>query len=377
MHRNYIYYMKKNTLYIFLIGIVFSLFCITSCAPDYETDFEVKSLTVPDNYLSPVLFPVEGGEAKAVVETNVDLANWKATSNASWVTVEKREGEVKFSAGPNNTYDKRNALITIEYGHQSYSIPISQPGNSSVLIIEDGEEDVVIRMPAAEDIFTIRVETNMILDHVLITDTANFVSVVSIEEVEGSATEKLVTFKLNENVGRNVRYSTVTFTSSDNYDRKASFVVVQQERVYLEIPLRADMLSSNAQEPNEGPIANLLDNNPGSYFHSAWSYSISDPHYFQVDLDESLNGCLFWYQNRNNGNGKPVNVSIIVSADGETWNEMARITSGLPTGSSSTYESLYLESQEPFKHFRFVVNATNDGAAPTFFNMAEFKMYKI
>lgn len=369
--------MKKNTLYIFLIGIVFSLFCITSCAPDYETDFEVKTLTVPDNFLALVQFPVEGGEAKADVETNVELANWKATSNASWLTIEKREGEVIFKAGFNNTYDKRHAVVTVEYGHQSYSLPVSQLGHTAVLMVEDGEEDVVIRMPAAEDIFSVRVQTNMNLDHVLITDTANFVSVVSIEDIDGSATEKLVTFKLNENIGRNVRYSTITFKSSDNYDRLASFVVVQQERVYIEIQFRADMFSSNAQEPNEGPIGNLLDNNPGSYFHSAWSYSISDPHYFQVDLDESLNGCLFWYQNRNNGNGKPVNVSIMVSADGETWNEMARITSGLPTGSSSTYESVYLESQEPFKHFRFVVNATNDGAAPTFFNMAEFKMYKI
>lgn len=67
---------------------MFSLFCITSCAPDYETDFEVKTLTVPDNFLALVQFPVEGGEAKADVETNVELANWKATSNASWLTIE-------------------------------------------------------------------------------------------------------------------------------------------------------------------------------------------------------------------------------------------------------------------------------------------------
>lgn len=375
MKRIYIFYMKKNALLILLVGIV-SLFCITSCAPDYETDFEVMTLFVPDNDLAPVLFPVGGGEDKAVVETNVALANWKATSNASWLTIDKKEGEIIFKAGPNNSFDKRYAIITVEYGYQSYTIPVSQLGNESILMIEDGE-DLVVRMPAAEDAFSVKVHTNMTLDNVLITDTANFVSVVNIEDVEGSATEKLVTFKLNENIGRNIRYSTITFVSSDNYNHTASFVVVQQERVYIEIPLREDMLSSNAQEPNEGPIGNLLDNNPGSFFHSAWSYSISDPHYFQVDLDEPINGCLFWYQNRNNGNGKPTNVSIMVSADGENWTEMARITSGLPTGSGSTYESLYLESQEPFKHFRFVVNATNDGAAPTFFNMAEFKMYKI
>jgi hypothetical protein len=67
----------------------------------------------------------------------------------------------------------------------------------------------------------------------------------------------------------------------------------------------------------------------------------------------------------------------MVSANGTEWTELIRITSGLPTGAGSTYESAYLAAKAPFKYFRFVVNATNDGQGPRFFNMAEFALYRI
>ncbi|MDE5611614.1 MAG: fibronectin type III domain-containing protein, partial [Odoribacter sp.] len=38
-----------------------------------------------------------------------------------------------------------------------------------------------------------------------------------------------------------------------------------------QIVLTAADLSTNAQEPSEGPIANLLDGNTKTFFHTAWS----------------------------------------------------------------------------------------------------------
>jgi len=63
------------------------------------------------------------------------------------------------------------------------------------------------------------------------------------------------------------------------------------------------MLSSNAIEPSEGSLANLLDGDIGTYFHSAWSVSIADKHYVQVKLPVSTKTFRFTYTNRsNNGN---------------------------------------------------------------------------
>jgi len=367
--------MKNNILLFKIIGGL--LFCVFSCTPDYQTEFEVKSLVVPDQSLSPISFPLEGGEAEALVETNVELTEWSASSNAAWLSVEKKESSVTISASANETYASRISRVTIEYGHQAYYINITQKGNAPFLTIDGERNGVVKSVTAAETTFSVLMKSNMNVEHILIPDTANFVHVDAITDIEGSTEEKEVSFSVAQNMSRYVRSSTITFQSPDNYDYSASFEVVQSGISFTEIPLREDMLSSNAQEVKEGPIANLLDGDPGSFFHSAWSFSIDETHYIQVVLDEPIDGCIFWYQNRNSGNGKPTDVSIMVSLDGEEWKELAHITSGLPTGSSSTYESDYYTSETPFSYFRFVVNKTNEGEAPIYFNMAEFRMYRV
>lgn len=366
--------MRKNIVLFGLIGILFSALGITSCAPDYQTDFEVKTLNVPDNSLAPVFFPISGGESVAKVQaSNLALSEWKASSNAAWLTIDKKEGQVTMSAGSNNTYAPRIARVSIEYGHQAYYINVTQAGNVPYLLVDGEQSGVIKSFPSGKATTSVRVKSNMSVDHILIPDTSAFITVDKVTEV--NAEEKIVSFNIDQNFGRKKRYGIITFQSSDNYAYTASFMIVQDEMVMKQIPLREDMLSTNAQEPSEGPIRNLLDGNAGSHFHSLWSSSISEMHYIQVKLDEPIPGCVFWYQNRNNGNGKPTDVSIKVSADGETWSEMAHITSGLPTAAGSTYESAFLRSEAPFKYFRFIVNRTNDGAGPRFFNMAEFKMY--
>lgn len=369
--------MRQNIVLIILIGVIISALGITSCAPDYQTEFEVKTLVVPDKSLSPIVFPIEGGSAVAEVITNVELSKWSTSSNAAWLTVEKREGQVDIQATRNDTYAPRVGRITIEYGHQAYYINVTQECKSSFMLVEGKVEGVFKSIPSVAGTVEVTVKSNLTVDHVLIPDTAAFIQLYSIKNVAGKADEKRVTFKVAQNMARNPRYGTVTFQSSENYSQMASFVIVQEEMIMEKIPLRVDMLSSNAQEPREGPIANLIDGNPGTFFHSLWSGSISEMHYFQVALDEPIDGCVFWYQNRNNSNGKAQDVSIMVSANGTEWTELIHITSGLPTGAGSTYESAYLAAETPFKYFRFVVNATNDGRGPRFFNMAEFALYRI
>lgn len=366
----------KNII-ITLIALSIGLAGLTSCAPDYETEFEVKTLIVPDESLAPISFPIEGGTRTAIVETNVVESAWTVTSNADWLTVKKAAGKVDISAGANDTFDVRIGQVTISYGHQTYNIPVSQGGKTPQLLVEGARQGVEKVVPAQQSTVTVTVKSNMNIDNILITDTASFVNVVSIEDVAGKTDEKKITFNVKLNLSRNTRYSTITIQSSDNYNHTATFLITQAGIKFVQIPLTVDMLSSNAQEPNEGPIGNLLDGNSGSFFHSAWSYSISEAHNIQVKLNDPITGCIFWYQNRNNGNGKPIDVTIDVSADGTTWTELAHITSGLPTAASSTYESAYLSSETPFTYFRYTVHKTNSGTAPTFFNMAEFKMYVI
>lgn len=144
---------------------------------------------------------------------------------------------------------------------------------------------------------------------------------------------------------------------------------------YNKINLSADMLSTNAQESSEGPLQNLVDGNPATYFHSSWSVAIPETHYFQINLKNEIKTCQFTYQNRNNANGKPQDVTIFVSKNGSDWVELVNIQSGLPTGAASTYTSGIYTSESSFKYFRFSVNRTNGGSAPTFFSLATFDLF--
>lgn len=58
--------------------------------------------------------------------------------------------------------------------------------------------------------------------------------------------------------------------------------------------------STNAQEPTEGPMKNICDNNVGTYFHSLWSYrdDSTGPHYIDVTLPRAIKDFSFSYVSR-------------------------------------------------------------------------------
>ena len=60
------------------------------------------------------------------------------------------------------------------------------------------------------------------------------------------------------------------------------------EKSRTEMKIEADQLSTNAQEPSEGPIKNLIDGKGNTFFHTRWSSpQIELPHYIQIDFKEA------------------------------------------------------------------------------------------
>ena len=149
--------------------------------------------------------------------------------------------------------------------------------------------------------------------------------------------------------------------------------------VSTQIALTAADLSTNAQEPTEGPIANLLDGNTGTFFHTAWSVNIPAPHWMQVNLKEEITGSYkFYYAPRNNGNNKPTDFDLMGSTDGTNWFLIRNFTKdadGLPVTSTCTFTSEIYDAPQPFSQIRMVVNATNTSSI--FWTMSEFKFYSV
>lgn len=143
-------------------------------------------------------------------------------------------------------------------------------------------------------------------------------------------------------------------------------------------PLTAAMLSTNAQEPSEGSLANLLDNNVATYFHSAWSVSVADPHYVQVKLPETIKKFGFSYTNRSsNGNAALAWFNLYGGTSDDNLNVIKFYSwdgDGLPGGAAGEFTSTVLSVEEAIDQLRFEVYYSNwTGGA--FFVWSEFKLY--
>lgn len=234
--------MKKNILIIGLAGILGISSGLISCSPDYETEFNVETLVVPDKSQAPVVFPLAGGEHEIEVQTNVPLERWSAQSNAEWCKIVQQEGKVLVSASANNIYKRRQAEITVAYGHQSYSITVSQFGKEPAILIGDKlqQEGYVEIIDAEREVLTIPVATNLDLDNIIIPDTCSWIRLAEKPAAFDTKTRAAVDvnqqelkFVLDKSTETAIRYCTIILQSSQNYSYTASFLIKQQPRGYI------------------------------------------------------------------------------------------------------------------------------------------------
>ena len=235
--------MKKNILIIGLTGILGTFVALSSCGPDYETEFNVLTLTIPSESQAAVVFPLSGGEHEIEVETNVALDNWTVSSNAEWCKLQKQEGKVTVSADQNEGYKQRIAEVTIAYGHQSYSISVKQFGLEPVIDIPGLTVDGMKAVDAKATSLSIQVNTNLNLDVITVPDTCNWVRFNEPKELKAKKGQKAVkaedivkknlVFSLDQNTDTIVRYCTITLQSSQNYNCVGTFIIKQQPRGYI------------------------------------------------------------------------------------------------------------------------------------------------
>lgn len=78
--------------------------------------------------------------------------------------------------------------------------------------------------------------------------------------------------------------------------------------------LSAENFVTNAQEKNEGPMENICDDDYGTFWHSAWSYNISEPHYLEVVIPDGVELTTFSFGWRSRDNRQNIPASVDVAA---------------------------------------------------------------
>lgn len=138
----------------------------------------------------------------------------------------------------------------------------------------------------------------------------------------------------------------------------------------------ASQLSTNKQEPTEGPVANLLDGNRRTSFQSTFSVenTTGEYHYLQADLGYALSGIHIKYQRCNNSDEvepKTVRVFATNDANGE-WTEIGLVTFESNTGDTK------ISLGDSYRHIRLQVEETFSGLMENnnlFFGWSEFGIW--
>ena len=138
----------------------------------------------------------------------------------------------------------------------------------------------------------------------------------------------------------------------------------------------ANYIWTNAQSSNEGPIANLIDGQTGTHFHTDYSAGNQTPgsHYIAIDLGEgnTLGRFTFDYTTRNGGTGDfPDKIVVYASNDRDAnYEEIAVITEPVfPQKTNTKWElgdALYTNK----RYLRFNVYAERG-----YWHMSEFNIY--
>ncbi len=281
------------------------------------------------------------------------------------------------------------------YGSESFILPTySEPTLSFASQIiagsRGGEITATVTLPIQNswDInFEVEVDTTVV-------SQCNMLNGTQYEAVDASALTGNTSFTLpngssSVDIKLNVDFSKFTALNSvlplritgisvDGIESNVTtgWIVVTMPR----IPITAAMLSTNAQEPSEGPIANLLDGNVETFFHSLWSSTINEKHYIQVTLPETYSKVWIRYCNRHNNANNSLLYFYLYTGTSNDNLEFYKMygwdTDGLKYGKAE-WSTVSAELSTPQSVFRIEEYWTlaDQANGIHFFSMSELEMY--
>lgn len=135
-------------------------------------------------------------------------------------------------------------------------------------------------------------------------------------------------------------------------------------------PNEENYLSTNAPEPKEGNINNLLVDDNTTYFHSAWDWDVNEVHHLKVDLGNGKSLKEFTFTYRTHKRPYPYEIKVYGSNDDVYYTYLATFSkddseNGLPTttADNDAYKELWtssvISSDVVYRYLRFDV--TNSG----------------
>lgn len=166
-------------------------------------------------------------------------------------------------------------------------------------------------------------------------------------------------------------------------DAEASKLLTELKR---ELVFTSGSFVSNALEPTEGSYANLCDGSAATFFHSAWSVTVSDNHNLTVTLPEAVTILqVEWWNRANATTNAPAEFNFYAGPNSESLTlvkafnanstEYVSATEKLNSGNGAKNTLKPMQFESPVKVFRIEnIKSSNNNK---FFVLSELKAYTI
>ena len=147
-----------------------------------------------------------------------------------------------------------------------------------------------------------------------------------------------------------------------------------------------DQFSSEYTDEEEGSLANLLDGDGSTFWHSTWHHGNDTPmhvHYLQVEFPEPISGAFELNMNRrvNNGgmcqNDNPVKMSVEISLDGEEFVLADEFDTPFTQSGAAPLVQATVNIPTPAKYLRFFADECNGGSNRGYWHCGDFQLKPI
>lgn len=220
-----------------LFSIFAILFVFASCGGGSETPTPPQpedKITIPSDVTPPVFNAGGGTSTVRFTASGAWTAQVDATRAVDWCRVSPTsggKGDVTLSVAtdPNDTYDERNATITLQCGTATKTITVAQKQKDALTVTSSK-----IEIPAEGGTATIEVKANITFDYELGADCKDWVTYSGTRALATSRLE----FKIAKNDDTAVREGTITIRSGQGsetvkiYQAGAAPVLVLTQKDY-------------------------------------------------------------------------------------------------------------------------------------------------
>ena len=147
-----------------------------------------------------------------------------------------------------------------------------------------------------------------------------------------------------------------------------------------QVQLTAEIIDTYTQEVYEGPKENLLDGDPGTYWHTAWSSGVAPlPHWIQINFGEktSLGAIKYMLRNSADPRGRPTKFGLDISEDGESWERVWESVDNLPSSDVNKEYTIAFDKNYEAPYFRIMILNNQSGGSATFVHLSELSVYEM